>query len=101
MPRLEILPVQRIVFQQVAVSVVCRHVDIVRDAFRIGNIRRIRGIVEFLKLCAARTERKFDVVAVRTDKPARPGSKFPVRIHMIIGSAVVDLRRLRRVALCV
>ena len=93
--RFEVLPVQRIVLQQIAVTRIRRDIHLVRNACGIGDVHRIGHIVAFLELRISGGKIKMNMIAVRPGKPIRaPGLELRAGRYCVVRRTVVDLRRL-------
>ena len=102
---LKVLPVQRIVFEQVLVAAIRRRLDIVRDALGLIDIRRPRRIV---CLCEMSTpigiDGKADLIRVCCNHACavpRARAQVPAGRNRVVAGAVIDLRRMGGVPMCI
>ena len=97
-PTLKVLPVQRIVLEQVLIAIICRRLDIVGDTLRLIGIRRPRRIVCFREMRALiGINRKVDLVRIRTDHTCTETcvrTQLPVGRNRVVAGTVIDLRRM-------
>ena len=104
-PALKVLPVQRVVLEQILVAVVRRRLDIVGNARRLIGIRRSRRIVCLCEMSALiGIDRKVDLVLVRRNHTCavpRARTQVPAGRNRVVAGAVIDLRRMGGVPVCI
>ena len=104
-PALKVLPVQRIVLEQILIAAIRRRLDIVGDTLRLIDIRCPRRIVCLCEMSAPiGIDCKADLVRVRCNHACavpRARAQVPAGRNRVVAGAVIDLRRMGGVPVCI